>query len=325
MERKKNYRAAHIRLSCAALIALCSVSAAPAPVSQPWPLVLRLQMKRMADVGFRIGVTAGPLCPSRAAGTGIAVDYIESYELRDRPTIAALLGMTEAPQVAAVAAGSPAEAAGVMPGDELIEIGGIAVARLRTASSDKPLFADELEQFLAGMPVEQRVKLSLRRHERVFQVEVMPRPICSARFVIKTGSEMAAFSDGINVAISSKMIQFASNDDELALIAAHETGHIINRDREAKSLSERRQMEDRADVMSVRLSKCAGYRPDEGFQFWLRRDAQDWLGFLRSPTHRSRKARVELMRRETGVVVCPPLPAYVLGEMREETELREAP
>lgn len=83
-------------------------------------------------------------------------------------------------------------------------------------------------------------------------------------------------------------------------------------------------MEDRADLMGVRLSYCAGYDPVNAQAFWLRRDAQDWLRFLRDPTHRSRKARVALMREEARHLECPPqtLAAQGLPDHTTETQTK---
>jgi Zn-dependent protease with chaperone function len=304
MERKKKYAALLICLCAGATGALSSVSAALEPESLAWPVILRSQMARLNDVGYRLGVVAAPLCPATFGGTGISFDYIEAYEPKDRPAISALLHMMNGVQVASVARGSPAELAGIRPGDDLAAIDGESIDALRAASADPSLFADEVDQYLAAKGSGKAVKIALMREGKTFVVQVMPRPICGARFVIKTSAGITAFSDGNNVAVSSKLIGFTRSDDELALIVAHEIGHIINRDGKAGSLNERRRMEDQADLLGVSLIRCAGYDPEKSFQFWQRRDASDWLRMFRDPTHRSRKSRVELMRREASGTSC---------------------
>lgn len=305
MERKKKYGKllSHLVLGAISILSGPAISAAD---TEPWPLTLRVQMARLTRVGYRIGVVATPLCPSTSAGTGMGLDYLESYPSADRVNVAAVLRMTAFPQVAAVAPNSPADAAGVKPGDDIISIDGIDVAQLIALSPDTSLFADELEQRLAATPKGFEIRLGLQRNGEKLTVKLEPHPICSTRLVLKTGLGITAFSDGVNVAISSKLVAFANNDDELALIAAHEVAHVINLDGKAGSLGARRRMEDRADALGVRIMACAAYDPERSFNFWRRRDATDWLRMFRDPTHRSRKSRVELMRKESSNVSCPP-------------------
>lgn len=278
---------------------------AAAPDSAPWPIVLRSQVTRLNVVGYRLARTAAPLCPSTGAGTGLALDYIAAYEDRDRAAVSTLLGMTEAPQVAAVAPDSPGAKAGIRPGDSIEAIDGISTRQLARASKDPTLLADELEQMLVAKAVDETIHLQLLRDGKMLQADIAPEAVCSPRFVIKTGAGNEAHTDGENIAVSNELIGFTRNDDELALVVAHEIGHVINRDGKAGSLAERRQMEDLADIMGVRLSHCAGYDPLVGVQYWLRSEARDMLRWFRDPTHRSRPARVKRMRAEAAVATCP--------------------
>lgn len=262
-------------------------------------------MRRLNDVGHRIGAIAAPLCPAQKRGTGIGLDYIEAYEQPHQPAIAQLLHLSKAPQVAVVAAASPAEQAGVRSGDDVIAVDGIPVEVLLAQSRDKSLFAEDVEQRMAEGPAGRPVSLVLKRGDQTIKVSIEPKPVCASKIVIKTGLGIDAFSDGDNVAVSTKLIEFARNDDELALIVAHEIGHVINRDDKASSLQARRNMEDAADRVGIGLVKCAGYDPETALQYWVHRDATDWLRLLRAPTHRAGKARVELMRKAVATMSCP--------------------
>lgn len=307
MKRKMNYvfrlmRAARAMI-CACAISGSAISASFAATPEPWPITLRTQMQRLATVGFRLDLAATDLCANKAAGTGLGLDSISAYADADKDLVAEILHMGDAPQIAAVVAGSPADAAGIAVGDDLLSINGTPASSI--LSDGTGLVADGIEQYLAALPVGTPVRLGLRRNSRLFETSVIPRQVCSARFVIKTGKGITAFSDSVNVAVSSELIAFAQNDDELALIAGHELGHVVHRDGEARSLSERRRMEDRADLMGARLATCAGYSPSAGIEFWLRRDRKDWLRMFRDPTHRSRKSRVELIRADIPSIKCP--------------------
>lgn len=270
-------------------------------------------MIRLANVGYRVGVVAAPLCPSVSAGTGLSFDDLTAYDAKDRDLVSALLGISGNRQVASVAPGSPADVGGIQPGDEVLAVNDVAVVALSPASEHAPLFADELEQYLAAMPQLMPIRLGLKRSDRILEVRVMPKLICSARIVFKTDAGNTAFSDGTNVAVTDKLIASTIDDNELALIIGHELGHIINRDTKADSTDQQRVMEDRADTIGVRLARCAGYDAKAAMQFFVRRDARDWMRPFRVTTHRARRDRVDHMAIEAASNVCPPEAYPTLG------------
>lgn len=303
MKRKTKYDISRKWFLVAALLPMGCPDIAAADES--WPIALREQMQRISDVSYRIGRIAEPACQTKGSLIGVSLDFIDAYDPRERASTAALLKMSEYPQIATIATGSPAQAAGLLPGEDLLAINGTGTLEMLSSSPQKALFADELEQRFVQQQPGTTLTLTVRQPGSASrQVQIIPQGGCAARTVIKTGLGITAFSDGTNVAVSSKLIKFAKNDDELALIVGHELGHIINGDGDARSLQQRRKMEDRADAWGVALVKCAGYDVETALQFWLRRDAQDWLRMLRSPTHRSRKKRVALMRAEAAVTSC---------------------
>lgn len=292
--------------SLVAFLALFVAPVAEAAEAHPWPVTLRQQMARIADIGFRLDLAAAPLCHSTMSGIGLTLDHIGAYQKSDQVAVAQLLGMTDSPQIAAIASGSPADMAGLRVGDDLLAIDGVSTDSLFTDTQNASLFSDALEERLGATPPGRAIHLRLRRGGQEREATVHPIPICSARFLIKTTKGIDAFSDSKNVAISSSLIEFSQNDDELALVAGHELGHVVNQDGDARGLSDRRRMEDRADLLGAGLARCAGYDPARGVEFWLRYNAQDWLRLFRSPSHRSPKSRVKLMREHALNGPCPP-------------------
>jgi len=313
-EKQNNSSSLRQGLGCRAktlalvLSAMSLAAVAQAAPKAPWPVTLREQATRLADAGFRIGRTAAPLCPATAAGSGIAIDYIEAYNAADRPAVARLLGLTRAPQVAAVASGGPAAGADVRSGDEILAINGVTAESLRTRSPSPALFADELEQRIADLPSSVPVVLALRRSGKRIAVSFVPVPVCAVRFVIKADPAVAAYTDGHNVAVTSGLIGFTRNDDELALVLGHETGHIIHGDGDhaGAGRTERRLMEDRADATGLQLTGCAGYDLETALQYRLRRAASRPLEGLFQGDHRPSRARATRMRKLAPLVTCPP-------------------
>lgn len=285
---------------------LALVAPAPARAETPWPLILREQMVRLADVGYRLSGAALSLCPVDAARTGLLIDYAGAYPKADRPAISQMLGLSDLPQIAAVVPGSAAAEAGLRAGDDIVSLDGTAATALAAGDGDPALLADKIEERLAGTARNTPVALVVRRAGAQVSVTMHPDRGCSARFIIDTGKGMSGFSDPDNVGLGYDLVQFTRTDDELALIAGHELAHVVNRDATVKSGLSQRSKEDRADVLGASLARCAGYDLDKALAFWPRYKKQDWLRFLRDPTHRSADARIALIRAQAMTGDCPP-------------------
>lgn len=300
-----------MKRACLALAGGC-VLGLSAPVraddgAVPWPQDVRNAMVRLAEVSWRLRRAAGGLCPREAAASGLVLDYVGAYHEQDRELVRTVLGMSLLPQIAAVLPGSPAHAAGIQAGDDLLAIDGLPVSQLFARSHDPALLADEIEAHLVAGEPGKPVHVLLRRESGDLDVTVHPLRLCSARLVLKVDDSLAAYSDSENVAITTGMIRFTRNDDELALIAGHELAHVINRDGDARSIAHRRRMEDSADSLGAALAHCAGYDLDRAFAFWERFRKGDVLGWLRIPTHRSSRNRLKRLLVDETARRCPPL------------------
>lgn len=276
------------------------------PAAHAWPQAIRNAMQRLGTVEWRLRAAAADLCPRRSSGIGITLDDADAYPARDRPLLRRSLGLDSLPQIAGVAPDSPAQKAGLHEGDELLAIGPVTTDAIRADANPDRLMIDRLDNELAGLPPGKEIVLTVRRADLRMQIAVTPIPICAARFILKSDGAMDAYSDENNLAVTAGMVAFTRTDDELALITAHELGHIAARDGKAPSLSARRAMEDRADLLGVALAACAGYDVPSAFAFWERFDKRDWRRWLRDPSHRSVPARLARMKAVPLPPRCPP-------------------
>lgn len=175
------------------------------------------------------------------------------------------------------------------------------------ASKAPRLFADELERMLAATPADAAVTLSLRRGGKEYATTMRGVPICGARVIYKLNDGLDAYADSEsgNLAITSGMIAFNGRDDALAMVIAHELAHIINRDGKAGGVSQRRDMEDAADMAGAGLVQCAGYDLTAATRFYADYNKHDWLRWIRDPTHRSMKSRARRVLGAPRDIACP--------------------
>ncbi|MBB3860407.1 membrane-associated protease RseP (regulator of RpoE activity) [Novosphingobium hassiacum] len=290
------------------LLAFVLLLTSAVPVSAqdaPWPVRYRKDLGRIAQIEWRLRDAAGLSCPVSATDIGVVFDDRRAYPKPDWTLLAQVLGMGDRPVVAALAVGGPAAVAGLAVGDEIISIDGEGVEEIAARRNAGSLIGEALLDEIAAKPPGRPVTIAVHRNQSDHNVSIMPVRHCAARLVLVSDRSIDAHSDANNVAISTGLATFARNDDELALAAGHELAHIIHRDRRGAGMKRRRAMEDAADVLGLRLMRCAGFDGDNGLALFERLGARDWLGFLRAPTHRSFKARVERLRAGPLQSECP--------------------
>jgi hypothetical protein len=289
-------------------IALTAMAFAQQVAAQPAGLAnLLRQDVRLAAIAERILGANRALCRETMPLTGLVLHSSDQYRGE-----AAAGAFDNGPiAVAAVVPGSAAAAAGVAPGDGLA-----AIERLRTRTlrreGERPL-RDGAFAALAENRGAAPLTLALIRggEERAATLAVAPG--CRALVEIRAEDGLNARSDGRVVQVNYGLA-LAASDDELAVIFAHELGHLVLEHRrrlESAGVSKgffgefgrnqrlNRQVEVEADRMSVHLLANAGFDPALAPAFWrstLGRRASG--GLFRSSTYPSAEARAQLIERE---------------------------
>lgn len=188
------------------------------------------------DSTFRIWKAAAPMCaPKVRPGYGLIAASISDIKDSRKAHYRNNWKMDTRPRVAIAVKGSPAEAAGIEPGDLIVAINGTPVA---AGGSGRKKVAALLAK--TGM---KPMKLTINRDlanqneggepgKRV--VELMPVPICDYP-VHKSGSSVInAYADGKNIIVTSGMMDFVQNATELETVLGHELAHNIMQHRQAK-------------------------------------------------------------------------------------------
>lgn len=304
-------RARYRRITQWAMSLATALTSTGAAATDVWPGALRIAMQRTADVEWRLQEAAGTTCPAMTTATGIVLDSLDSYAPADRPMVAGSLGLTELPQVAAVASGSPAAQAGILAGDAVVSVEGLEIPQPGAPQPGPaqgvagPTLALRMSAALAALPPQAPVHMTVLRHDSDMTVEVIPVLHCSSRIFVDTQNSLRAYSDGSDIVITARMVDFARTQDELAILAGHELGHVIARHGKAHGLKQQRLMEDHADVIGADLAACAGYDPQSAAPFWERLEKTQPLRWLAIAMQSSGKMRTRNVHDRARPRSCP--------------------
>ena len=190
------------------------------------------EQKRLADIAHPMLKAAVPLC-GRWVTTrlGLYTSNLHSYKSEYREAARAL-GFTDTLTVVSVTSGSAAERAGIRVGDRIKTLAG------RPAPIGKNALG-ELSAFLTPTPVRrgdlplarEPYHLAMSRADSAVAttvevpVSVVPDTVCAYSPVVVKDAALNAWADGQNVVLTTAMLRFAGNDEELAAIVGHEIAH----------------------------------------------------------------------------------------------------
>ena len=264
---------------------------------------------RVATIAFRLATANRELCVRNTPLTGLVLNNLEQYSAEFRPVAARLFNIGAMPTVEAVVVGGPADRAGLKVGDRLLAANGAALspetegegnARGTYAAMDAAM--KRLDAALAAGPV----TLAIERAGVRETVTLTPVQGCPAAIQLLPSNTRDAGADGRLISLSTAMVDFTRDDDELATVIAHELAHNGLGHRDAldakdvkrgllgqfgKNATRIRQTECEADHVGIYYMARAGYRIEGVPAFYRRFGATYDLGPLSDRTHPSGRKR----------------------------------
>jgi peptidase M48-like protein len=205
--------------------------------------------QRLESVALPLLKAALPLCGERVAMRGgMNLATVHAYA-RDWQAAARAAGLTDTVSVVGVVKGSGAERAGLRPGDKIIDLAGAPLVSGPTALKEagKRLTTQfavvKLQARDAGASAETPAPLTfaattlslvVKRDSATIELEVPMDTVCAYRVVAQKSDALNAFADGQNIYVTSSMIRFASEEQELETVVAHEIAHNAMRHIDAK-------------------------------------------------------------------------------------------
>ncbi|CAM3850137.1 M48 family metalloprotease [Litorimonas haliclonae] len=253
---------------------------------------------RLIRVGRPILLANQGLCPKTGPNIGVFTHEEENYEKRLRGGARRELGVGEDTEIFHIAPDSPAAKIGLKRGDIIRNADG-----------------DDLDMRDIQKALEDKKRLTLDRGEDKLPLRVTPDMACAYRLRLKQSSDVNAYADGRNITVTTGMMTFVENDEELALIVGHELAHntmghirkiIGNFILSGFATRYTRPFESEADYVGLYYSRRAGYGVDGVEDFWRRLAKTEPRHVGRAKTHptfpdrylRLAAARAEIKAKE---------------------------
>lgn len=172
---------------------------------------------RLHGIAWKLLYANAPLCGQTRNAYGIRAWNLSDLPKIYRDAAADKYALSEALQVEGAPAGSPAAEAGLKQGDIITAINGEAAPSGKGA----PAKFRALMRTFDG----DEITLDIRRGEKAKTVKMAGATLCDYGIVYMDQLEIDAHADGRDIFVSRGLMEFTPNDDELAMVVAHELGH----------------------------------------------------------------------------------------------------
>jgi len=304
-------------------LALAAGLLAPVPPAAAQPdspeqalLAMRAMDRRVATIGHKLAAANLDLCAAQAWLPGLALHDLSQYGPDFRAAANRAFGLGAGPGVLALAAGGPAERAGLRADDVLVALDGEPPPR---GPPRRERSFEQMELILAALDrafADGRAELEVARGGARLTIAIQAERGCASRFQLVPGRSLNARADGRYVQLTAAIAEYAQGEAELAAVLAHEFAHNLlgHRVRLDEAQVERgflgnfgrnarriRETEIEADRFSVYLLERAGYDPEGAIRFWSRFGRRG-LNLLGSPTHPNWRRRVETLAAEIAAI-----------------------
>ena len=267
---------------------------------------------RVATVAFRLASAGEAICPRKAAIVGMTLHEPAQYAPALRDAVRDVMLLSNRIGILAVAPGSPADKAGLKAGDGLVSIAGQPVAP--TPPGREGVYTGVAAAYvqLARSAAAGSIDVEAEREGRSFRVVVSPAMACLSQVQLLPSPVVHAKADGTHLSVTTGLIDYVANDDELALVIAHEMAHNALGHRaqfEAQGVRRGlfggygadavkvREAERAADRLGYFLMARAGFNPRVAQSFWPRLYAGPAGGHTRVTTHPDVRTRLDDAQR----------------------------
>ena len=178
--------------------------------------------QRLHKVSYPILSSANQFCTENQINSpGAQGTASGDYEGYWKKTAEKILGSNEF-TITWVAKNGPAARSGLLVNDKVLAVNDIPYGNHQPQHTK--FYAETSRIQTSDSSV---INLKIRRDEQVFNLRINQEKICGYPVVLQGSDAVNAYADGKRIIITKGMMRFARDDQDLALVIAHELGHNL--------------------------------------------------------------------------------------------------
>lgn len=180
--------------------------------------------QRLSDTAHLVFTRSASLCEGKKPAPGLLVGNRFIFSEQMQAAAKKVFAVGDTLSILIVAENSSAARAGLRPGDQILAVNDTHIPADKTAQQTYKQIINELAQ---QDKYTQDINLRIRSRDQERLLRITPEVSCNYGYGLVADDRINAFADGDNVFITTGMMRFVNDDNELALVISHELAHNV--------------------------------------------------------------------------------------------------
>ena len=176
------------------------------------------QMSLVKSIGYRINSLNADICNKTDFNSGITYANENVIGLKIAKFFPSKLNLGSKVSIINIVENSPADKAGLTVGDIILELEGFTFPEGKNALK-------KISKHFKDFEEKEIKKIKIDRNGEILRFDINQSKICNYPIIFTQDKIVNAYADGKSIIMTQGMVDYAKDDNEIALVIAHELAH----------------------------------------------------------------------------------------------------
>ena len=176
------------------------------------------QMSLVKSIGYRINSLNADICNKTDFNSGITYANENVIGLKIAKFFPSNLNLGPKVSIINIVKNSPADKAGLTVGDVILELEGFTFPEGKNALK-------KISKHFKDFEEKEIKKIKIDRNGEILKFDINQSKICNYPIIFTQDKIVNAYADGKSIIMTQGMVDYAKDDNEIALVIAHELAH----------------------------------------------------------------------------------------------------
>ena len=176
------------------------------------------QMSLVKSIGYRINSLNADICNKTDFNSGITYANENVIGLKIAKFFPSKLNLGPKVSIINIVKNSPADKAGLAVGDIILELEGFTFPEGKNALK-------KISKHFKDFEEKEIKKIKIDRKGQILKFDINQIKICNYPIIFTQDKIVNAYADGKSIIMTQGMVDYAKDDNEIALVIAHELAH----------------------------------------------------------------------------------------------------